>query len=393
MAVQTYRAPTGADRAARRSPSHAPERDLRLDFMRGACLLFMLWNHVFWVAGQNMPFFLQFTPLHWGLANAAVGFVFVSGLVFGAVYNRLLHRDGATRVFARIGIRVWQLYVANLLAMCLTLAAISYLSIPEAGAWERLVAKLSLETLAVPGARAFLDLVTLRSIPWGFDVLPLYMLLLPLGTIYLLLLRRSVLLVLAVALPLYALGQAGINIRGLKAGHDVWFFNPFAWQLLFAIGLVIGTGALRIHRDRALTAVAAAIVGAVAIVVWLLPKLARLMPDSSMLAGFQPVEFPLAGITNLEPVRLLYFMILAFLIASLTNASDRIWSAHIARPVIVLGQHSLEVYCFVQFFTYATGVVLIAIGAGWIVCALTALGGWAMCVLFALIVRARKAVH
>lgn len=69
-------------------------RNLHLDFFRGAALLVILYDHVLCDALISLPLYVQATPIFWGLACAAMIFVFISGQVYGLVYGKTYDREG-----------------------------------------------------------------------------------------------------------------------------------------------------------------------------------------------------------------------------------------------------------------------------------------------------------
>lgn len=83
------------------SPS-IPQRDLRIDFLRGLALLRIFSAHV---QGGSL--------IRIGFSDFAECFVFLSGYVCGLVYYRRLVNEGFLRCQARISYRAGQLYVAH----------------------------------------------------------------------------------------------------------------------------------------------------------------------------------------------------------------------------------------------------------------------------------------
>src|SRR5260370_35752352 len=49
--------------------------------------------------------------------------------------------------------------------------------------------------------------------------------------------------------------------------------------------------------------------------------------------------------TNLVPIRLLHFLALAIVVVHLVSADSRFLRWRLARPLILCGQHSLQVFC------------------------------------------------
>src|SRR5262249_47906717 len=85
---------------------------------------------------------------------------------------------------------------------------------------------------------AILQALALRFQPHFLDILPLYIVLL-LGLAFLLpIMIRWPLVILAGSTVLYIAAQfLRFNLRTYPDG--VWYFNPFAWQLLFVIGALL----------------------------------------------------------------------------------------------------------------------------------------------------------
>src|SRR5919201_4101088 len=91
-------------------------RDLRIDFLRGLCVIAMIVDHV---AGASWLYAI--TGGNRFYTSAAEGFVFVSGLVAGRAYTRFIDRDGLGYGLGRLLRRAGQLY---LLAIGLTLVVV-----------------------------------------------------------------------------------------------------------------------------------------------------------------------------------------------------------------------------------------------------------------------------
>jgi hypothetical protein len=107
---------------------------------------------------------------------------------------------------------------------------------------------LNLKPYFADPARGMVGIVTLGHQLGYFNILSMYMVILLLTPAMLWLAARSLRLLLAVSIGLWLV--AGIFTLDMPnyplAGG--WFFNPFAWQLLFVIGLVLGIKAPRRYR-------------------------------------------------------------------------------------------------------------------------------------------------
>jgi hypothetical protein len=113
-------------------------------------------------------------------------------------------------------------------------------------------------------------------------------------------------------------------------------FDLYAWQLLWAMGLWIGSGSPEILRFRPRPKVA--IVVSLAIVVSML--VVRHTHWWDVLNA--PPWAPLTDKWHLGPVRILNFTALAILFAAIQKSTVK-WLGR--GPAVVLGQASLEVFC------------------------------------------------
>src|SRR6185503_4733525 len=147
-------------------------RDPRLDLLRGCLVVAMLVDHL---GGASWLF-----PLTGGnhfYVSAAEGFVYLSGLVMGLVYARLIARDGLWAATRRAWRRAATLY-AWAVGLSLTFSAAS--SLAGAG-WAEPMGDLP---------RFVLEVISLRRAAYLADVLMLYAVLLLVAPVALALLAR-----------------------------------------------------------------------------------------------------------------------------------------------------------------------------------------------------------
>lgn len=209
----------------RYDPDASP-RDLRLDLLRGLCLLKMIFNHLW-------P-----TPLHaaqeWlGWVSAAEGFFFISGAVAAIVYGRRAEQDGlapASRALARRGVH---LYVSNLALVCLFFALELHRLLPSSFIWH--------PGFSWPELFRFNHAYFLQILPrYG-----VYLLLAPLALWFLR--RGKTAWLLAASFALYGanlLLEGRLRLPYLEP-DPVTAFQTIAWQLLFFTGMAVGY-----HRER-----------------------------------------------------------------------------------------------------------------------------------------------
>ena len=327
-------------------PEPSPQRDLRLDFFRGVSLVFIFIDHI---PGNLLGFF---TLQSVAFFDAAEVFIFISGFTAALVYGRRLASRGAVYAVAQVLRRVWQLYVAHIFLFMLFVAEVSYTATtfnnPIYTEEMRVAAFLSEPHVAVVKA------LLLQFQPAFLDILPLYIVLLLIFPLVLLGVRIHWLLVLLPSALLYIAVQVfQISVPGYPPGH-VWYFNPLAWQFLFVTGAVLGDRAVRggglgplLHRLYPLAA--AIFLAAFAIKVsWTIHWQWEAFP-----ALFAKDLWP-ADKNNLGAMRLVTFLALALLVAVHVPRTARFLASPAARPLVLCGQQSLEIFCL--------GILLSALG-------------------------------
>jgi hypothetical protein len=344
--------------------SHAP-RDHRIDALRGLSLLMIFTNHLGYLGGNQVLRNGSLAALT--LCDCANVFVFVSGLMAGHVYGRRLDAWGARVVRRRVFARAFQLYRWHLGTLAVALALVVVLH--SAG-----MDPLPRSRLAPLFARPLAGLsavVTMAYAPYAFDVLRLYILFLLVLPFWLPLLERRPRLALGLSVAAYLVPQIwpGVAIPDWPGGR-VWYFNPLAWQLQFFLGAAIARrglpGPAGFWRSSGLTAAAGAVVIAGVLVRTAAPALMAAHDPAVPFIHDDLVygSLPLTGKTNLEPVRLLYFLALALLTTRLLPAAWRGWRSRWLRPLAICGRRGLQTYCLGLVLVYATATVFNRLGGG-----------------------------
>jgi hypothetical protein len=345
-----------ADPMAMAPPPQAAttERDLRLDLFRGLALWLIFLDHI----PENIVSW--FTIRNYGFSDATEIFIFISGYTAAFVYGKAMRERGFILSSARILRRAWQIYVAHIFLFTIFMAEIAYVAATFDNPLYAEEMKI-LDFLKQPDITIFQALL-LKFKPVNMDVLPLYIILLLLFPPTLFLLLRKPNLALAGSAVLYAFAwRLDWNLPAYPNG--VWFFNPFAWQLLFVFGAWCALGGAErlaaVLRSRAVLAVAIAYLSfAFAITLtWHFESLDRFVP--SWLADWM---YPIDK-TNLDVLRFAHFLALAVVTVHFV---PRDWPAlkwPVFRPAIVCGQHSLEIFCLGVFLAFA-GQFIIAESSG-----------------------------
>ncbi len=286
------------------------------------------------------------------LCDAAEVFIFISGYAAALVYGRVMAHQGMLFATARIYKRAWQLYVTHLCLFMLFTAEVSYTV-------QRFNNPMYNDELRVGDFLAEPDIAVIKALvlqfqPTFLDILPLYIALLLVLPLILLGLRRFKLFTLVPAVALYAAVQVwDLNLSAYPEGAT-WHFNPLAWQFLFITGAVLGQTARRGRSlgglSRLLMPVAIGVL-AVAVTVrlsWTLGGLWDQIP-TLLLKELWPVNK-----TDLSPVRLAPFLATVVLVASWVRPDAPFLRSRVARPFVLCGRQSLEVFCL--------GIVLSALG-------------------------------
>jgi len=342
------------------------QRELRLDLFRGMALWLIFIDHL----PANLLTWL--TIRNYGFSDATEIFIFISGYTAAFVYGRAMRESGFVIAAARILKRVWQIYVAHVFLFVIFLAEISYV----ATSFENPLYSEEmgiLDFLKQPDV-TIIQALLLRFKPVNMDVLPLYIVLMFFLPPILWLMLRKADLALALSVALYAATwHFDLALSAYPSG--VWVFNPFAWQLLFVFGAWCALGgAQRMTRILAsnvtLVLSAAYLLAAFFVTLtWYVPQLHPLMPKQ-LEQWMYPINKP-----DLDVLRFAHFLALA---AITVRFLPKDWSglrSRWLRPVILCGQHSLEIFCLGIFLAFAGQFFLAEIAGGAFVHFLVSLTG------------------
>lgn len=314
-----------------------------VDFWRGLVLMVIFINHL---PGNAIE---AWTPRNYGFSDSAEAFVFFSGVAVALAYAGLALRGDLILVASRLGRRARLLYVYHL---GLTLAAVMLFALADL-LFEPIpfMAEHGRDVLVATPLSGILGVLGLGHQLGYFNILPLYFVLLLWAPLLLWAGARSLVLMLGLAGLVYGISVATGQSLPSWPVAGVWFFNPFAWQLIFAIGIAIGL-LLRTGRPipQSPLLFRAALVLTLASAL-LVSDLFGLAPG--LLASMSWLD-PFKSKTDLGIIRLVHFLALACLLhAAGITAWLRRFPAFFA-PLARMGRHGLAVF--------AAGCVLTAIG-------------------------------
>jgi hypothetical protein len=330
-------------------PLPVVERDLRLDLFRGVALWGIFLDHI----PENVVNWL--TIRNYGFSDATEIFIFISGYTAAFVYGRAMRERGFVVASARILRRAWQIYVAHIFLFTIFMAEIAYVAATFDNPLYAEEMKI-LDFLKQPDVTIFEALI-LKFKPVNMDVLPLYIVLLVLFPPTLWLLLRQPAFALAGSALVYALAWSfDLNLPAYPNGS--WFFNPFAWQLLFVFGAWCALGGAdrlgTVMRSRIVFVIAVAyLVFAFAITLtWYVEPLARFVPGW-LTEWMYPIDK-----TNLDVLRFAHFLALATVTVRFVPRDWPGLKSPILQPAIRCGQHSLEIFCLGVFLAFAGQFVI-----------------------------------
>nr|WP_281432890.1 OpgC domain-containing protein [Methylocystis sp. H4A] len=228
-----YRA-TGAGTKGRRKRVQG-KRVEGIDFWRGAALAIILVNHI---PGNVLG---AITPRNFGFSDAAEGFVFLSGVSIALAYGEKFRRNVVDAAASLYG-RALRLYGAHLglTAAALALYGVASYFTP----WDFLGSENSRAAPFADPARGVVGILALSHQVAYFNILPLYVVLIALAPALFACASHGGLRMLAASAAVYAAARLlGFNVPTWpEPGY--WYFNPFAWQFMFALGIYCG-GALK----------------------------------------------------------------------------------------------------------------------------------------------------
>lgn len=330
----------------------AAQRDARIDVIRGLALLVIFINHM---PGNVVAGFM---PHNFGFSDGADAFVLLAGISATLAYGSLIERRGLIVGAARLGARIWTLYIAHIAMFIIVCGVV-------AAAVTRTQNPLYVEAINIQPVfsdtfEALVDALTLRYQPSYLDILPLYIVLLALFPAIYAAVRISPVGALLVSLSIWqAALWFGLDLPNVHAAG--WFFNPFAWQVIFTLGIILGRAAQRGVVAPRLPWLDAAAIGF--LVLAFVAKTASGNPVGIALLNdwFDSVQLG-SDKTNLAWSRLLHVVALSWLAMRWLPAGAGLLRYAVGRTLAIVGRHSLAVFSTGTVLSIAGQIVLAETG-------------------------------
>jgi hypothetical protein len=338
-------------------------RDVRLDFFRGLGMFIILIAHI-----TDNPWTL-YIPARFGFSDATEMFIFCSGMASAIAFGAVFARAGFFMGLYRVVFRIWEIYWVHIATFMLTLAAMFIIN--RTGLFSRdEVNALNLAPFLKASGNQVIGLFTLTYVPNYFDILPMYIVILALLPVMVLLSRISIYVALAASVGLWL--AATFSNLSLPAEYwfsnnstRQWFFNPFAWQLVFFTGFAFMSGWLPAPPRKRNLAIAAA-----AIVLISLPFAWHVtIGQSDFIKAWRSEWRILIDKTDFGFLRYVHFLALAYLawLAAGTageNLTRTPFMQGLTRIFTRVGQQSLAVFASSIVLARVLGAALNELGSG-----------------------------
>lgn len=377
-------------------------RDPRLDFFRGLAMFIILLAHT---PGNLWTLWI---PARFGFSDATEIFVFCSGMASALAFGGVFMRRGWLMGTMRIAHRVWQVYWAHIAVFFVILMSMIVLNRFE-DLPRDYVGQLNLYPFLKNIDGNLIGLMTLTYIPNYFDILPMYLVILAMVPLMMALSRISIWAVFA-AMGLIWLGttigrwhDSGFDALAPLAAHleflhlpaqfwfeppnntRQWFFNPFAWQLVFFTGFAFMRGWIPAPPVRLWLIGLAAflVIGNVA-----LSNIGVRVLDFEWARGWRIEHRYLFSKTDFGPLRYIHFLSLAYLGWVAVGPAGSRLSIGTYWPMAVsvirkVGQQSLAVFVTSMVLARFMGVVFDIYGKDFWVMTGTNLAGFAILIAVA----------
>lgn len=318
------------------------QRRPEIDAARGLMLVWMMTTHLPTVLNNysNQPF---------GFVSASEGFIFLSALFTGLIYWRMTEREGLREMRGKLWMRAVRLYWYHALLLAFTFLV----AVPIATHGDRpgLHNLLNFYFIAGP-ARAISEAALLIYRPPLLDILPMYIIFLVLSPIALTLGKKIGWgPLLSAATCIWLLAQLGLRQSIYDLSHflrlkiplnEMGSFDLWAWQLCWILGLYCGvqwaSGDWKVEEWTRRVTIPAAIL---AVVFCCLRYAAGYGLDMGKFAV-------LFDKWHLGPLRIVNFACASALLIRFQDFVKPL----AARPLVMMGQASLQVFCVHLLFCF-----------------------------------------
>jgi hypothetical protein len=312
-----------------------------IDFWRGVALVMIFINHI-----PGLDYSIL-TLRNYAISDAAELFVFLAGCSLALVANGKAASKPVGQLVMRLLMRAFEIWQAQIVTISVAVAMIAAGAIalddPLLLEWHN-AGPAFFDTV-----RASVGMVLLTYQIGYFNILPLYVVLLLLATIFILLARWSLIWALTASLALYLFTLIFEVELPSWPSEGAWFFNPLSWQLLIMLGFATIASKSKYPAWEATVkrlwpfAMALLVLGS--IIVWI-----DYRPDPMLVP--EPRYLFLFDKRYLSPARILSMIAIAIAFYPAFPVLLK-HTGPIVRYCSSLGRNSLVVFCVASLFALA----------------------------------------
>jgi hypothetical protein len=316
-----------------------------IDFWRGLALVFIFINHVPGI------YYSRLTHANYSLSDSADLFVFLAGWALRYVVGPPGRQQPPWYLVLRLGGRALTLYAAQVLITMIAIAMLAAVAIwlnnPLLLEWHNAAAVFQ------EPVSTHIGLAILTHQLGYFDILPLYVVLMLMAPGFALIDRYAPNLVLPISLLIYGV-TLGFQISvPTWPVEGEWFFNPFAWQLVFVLGFVLARGdGIAGFAWRHIVPIRVLALPIVAVGLFI--NLYDWWPDPTKVPN--PKLFFLLSKTYVTPPRIIQFLSLVAVMSAVYPYIRR-FVPWLVDFLSMLGRNSLYVFCVGSILSLAGQIV------------------------------------
>jgi hypothetical protein len=322
------------------------KRDYRLDLFRGLALLCILFDHI---PGTYLS---RITLKNYGFCDAAEVFVLIAGISSARAYAYSPNDS------LRLGKRICAVYGAQVALLLVTAVIIFSAYILTGNA--PLLGEPALSPFLVNFWNALLRVAIMDLQPEHVDILPLYVAILIWLLFFLRIAEQSRRIAFVLSFAVWATANLlDINIPGYRDGG--WYFNPFAWQFLLSIGVLIGLHAIDEPNPRRCNIVVLVVVCSYLAFAFVSARPWAQYPVSYLKSLYilPPDLFGPLNKSYLSPWRLLNVLALAYIASVIVPRSDAwIISNPIPKALIAIGRLPLTSFVAASLLSTTSSLIL-----------------------------------
>lgn len=324
------------------------QRDPRLDFFRGAAMF------IIFIAHTDGTWLWDWIPARFGLSDAAHLFVFCSGYAAAIAFGGTFLRDGFLAGSARILFRCAQLYAAHL-GLFLALLALA------ATGFAPRSTGLGVDLFLDAPRERLVPLLGLSWVPQYLDILPLYIVVLAMVPAAMLLARVHPGLVIAASTALYAgTWLRDWNFTGDPIVGRSWYFDPFAWQLVFFTGFALSRRWIE-PPPRSRRVLGAAIGFVFLSFLITRPAIYEALPPLATLRDWVQDH---SDKTRLDLLAYAHFLATAYIAVMALEGREHLLLRALTRPIFKCGQQALSVFVSGVFLSQLASLAFERLGTG-----------------------------